>query len=241
MSLRFAYGLVLLLILPTQSIACIWQNGQSPYWSSLQIPVCFNAPSASERRNSLTDFRRAQRIIQSAYEGLSRSSSIQFVGFDLCTDENPRTQKIRIDLQETGSTGEAAGIGPGYSTVATNLTIPYLMAPRNGTPAQINETNLSFLIVHETMHLLGFHHDKSRGDHKYFSTLSNAIIVGPFDANSAMSMELAENTLINRNEPISRSAPYLSQGDRHCLNLLAERNITSREESTSHTRTPQER
>lgn len=241
MQILVSFGLIFLAFFPKVALACIWQNGPSPYWSSLQIPVCFNPPSAVERRNSLTDFRRAQRIIQTAYEGMSQAGSFQFVGFDLCTDESPRTQKIRIDLQETGSTGEAAGIGPGYSTAATNITMPYRMASRDGAVAPINETNLSFLIVHETLHLLGFHHDKSRDDQKYFSSLADAIVVGGFDANSAMSMELEDNNLINRNESMSRSPPYLSPGDRQCLNLLAERQIISRGSLSSEPSVPQER
>lgn len=161
---------------------------------------------------------------------MNGASPIRFVGFGYCEEENPRTQKIRIDLAETGGTGEAAGIGPAYSTLETNLTLPYIMAGKVASQPinPINETNLSLLLVHETMHLLGFQHDKPREDTKYFSTFTNTVIIGDFDSQSAMSMELADNTLISRNEPMSRGAPYLSTGDRHCLNLLAERRISTR-------------
>jgi len=225
------------LLAPTVVYACIWQNGPAPYWPSLQIPVCFNPPSATERRSSLTEFRRAQGIIQRAYEGMSAASSVRFVGFGFCEEENPRTPKIRIDLAETGSTGEAAGIGPSFSTTETNLTIPYIMAGKISSQP-INETNLSFLTVHETMHLLGFQHDKTREDAKYFSTLRNTVVIGAFDPQSAMSMELDDNTLISRNQPMSRSSPYLSAGDRHCLNLLAERQITTRGVTDTQQSTP---
>ncbi len=208
--------------------ACLWQNGPAPYWESTQIPVCFNPPSSAERRNSLTEYRRAQGIIQRAYEGMSAVSPFRFTGFGLCADETPRSPQIRIDLSESGSTGEAAGIGPSVARLPTNLTMPYLMGPREGTPQPINETNLSFLLVHETLHLLGFQHDKPRDDAKYFNQLTNTVIIGGYDAQSAMSMELSDNTLINRNEPMARSAPYLSSGDQHCLNLLANRQITTR-------------
>lgn len=218
-------------VYPCVSSACIWQNGDAPYWPSNTIEVCFNAPSATELRDSIAAFNSARIQVRAAYDNLSLQSPISFVGFQTCTDEgnSSRTPKIRIDLAQDSGIPAAGSIGPSSSTNATNIVVPYMVTVKSGNssaPQPVNPHNLGFAIQHETLHLLGFRHDCRRDDAKYFSQLNRTVEVGAFDATSVMTITEDETNRMTQNREVLRQPPFLSDGDRACLRLLATRQIS---------------
>lgn len=218
------------MIYPNVSSACLWQNSDAPFWPSNTIEVCFNAPSAAERRDSIAAFNSARIQVRRAYENLNEQSPFNFIGFQTCDDEghSTRTPKVRIDLTQDSVIPSAASIGPESSTRATNLVVAYSIIPNgseNAVPQAYHPHNLEFIIQHETLHLLGFHHDRTRDDTKYFSSLNRVVEVGGFDATSVMTMSLDDANQMTQNRAIARQPPFLSEGDRACLTLLANRRI----------------
>lgn len=221
---------ILITIYSLQTFSCIWQNSENPFWPSSRIEVCFLPPSPGEQEN-LSLFTEAKRIATQGLQDIDRQTQMSFFGYNECTDHNttPRGAKIRIDLSSTRNVGEAASIGPGSSQSAVNLTLPYLRGNDKDSPLLHlqNSFAIQYILTHELLHLLGFHHDRPRGETKDMdaATRGNALVIGDFDPNSIMNLSSPMGVAAQANRENPTENPILSPADIHCINRVADRTI----------------
>lgn len=221
-----------------QTYACIWQNGENPFWPSSRLEVCFIPPSAAEREN-LNLFTEAKTIATQGLQDIDSQTDMSFFGFNECTDHNtsPRTPKIRIDLSSTRTVGEAASIGPASSQSSVNLTLPYLRGADKDSPMNTlqNSFAIRYILTHELLHLLGFHHDRQRGETKDIdaAVLNNALVIGDFDPHSVMNLSSPMGVAAQTNRANPTDNPILSPGDISCINRVADRTIHQQQEMTT--------
>lgn len=231
--MRYSLGLIFLIFTQESAVACIWQNNTDPFWPSTNIEVCFLPPDAEDLQN-IDAFNAAKEIMIQTYRDFDRQSDFSFNGFSECNDLNAtnRSPKIRIDLTTAQINGEAESIGPASSTQTKNLTISYVVAEsKESTSLQPRHpTNIQFLVFHETMHLLGFHHECVRTDTKRINSYNEngALILGNFDPESVTYVTDETNNNMSLNIPVRPTTPRLSVEDRRCLRILADRSINSR-------------
>jgi hypothetical protein len=170
--------------------ACIFQSdnkdGSSPFWNSTRIEVCFlpalpRSPTEGQAPNALDSeylsiYNRNKALIRRTFESqFNMRAGFDMHGFNTC-NPNDRTQKVRIDLNGFGGGigAVASSIGPLSSTRSANIDIVTANSdweagftkpfdPEN-MPERIRTFNsadhISWVSLHETMHLLGLHHSE---------------------------------------------------------------------------------
>lgn len=237
----FFYALLTSVIMLPPANACIWQNDTSPFWPSRRIEVCFVNPDANDQQNR-ESYQQAQNIVIQAFQNIDQQTDFSFFGFSQCNDtlSPQRSSKIRVDLSTTVTVGQAASIGPSSAQSAANLTLPYLARTNKDSSDHTlqNSFAIQYILTHEALHLLGFHHDRSRDNVKDLGQYTSpTILVGDFDPLSVMNLDspMGVAAQANRNNPTGH--PILSPGDISCLNQVANRTI---QQNSSTPSTPME-
>ena len=186
----------LILCVNCKSVACIWEKASPAYWPSTNIPVCF------VNNNSETQVSEKMNIIRNAYVRLNNKTDFQFSGFNSCSDVSPKLPAIRIQIT-TDAVGRAYSIGPASSTWPINMDLP----------SSESDVQLAGTTIHETLHLLGFHHDDQYDSYgvRKLARDTNLLVNGDYDPTSIMaSQRLA-----------------LSPNDIRCINLVAQKSFVS--------------
>jgi hypothetical protein len=240
--------LIILCWIPTSS-ACIWQSqnksGNSPFWPSNNIEVCFTPATAVNMmgvENPLDlEYRQMfQRNIQVIKETLERQinarTNLNLSGFAICPPlgQAPPSM-IRIDINGTqGSGAMAASIGPRSAKDEVNVNLNSLdqqwpggqKPDMNSTPlpARIRTFNdrrqMSWVSLHEVMHLLGFHHSEYWDKDMSGADIDIAAVTQVGDGLDPYSVMTRGFRSIDANGFAS-----LSERDVACLNKVADRSI----------------
>lgn len=214
----------------TQATACIWQGGDSAFWSSYRIEVCFIPATGIELTEHRDLYLRAKRIIENGYRLFNQETSLEFFGFNDCHDmtNSQRSEKIRIDLMLTDGLGRAYSVGPASARYEHNMILTYAMQAAktsDGLPRPILEENLLFLVLHESMHLLGIHHEHPRNSKWWAEMAQDVFFLENFDAGSVMNITPEEMGNLTNNRSILRAAPFLTIDDKRCIDAIVSRDI----------------
>ncbi|GEM_PF-6964880 len=234
--------------IPTSS-ACIWQSqnksGNSPFWPSNNIEVCF-APATAvnmmgvENPLDLEYRQMFQRNIQVIKETLERQinarTNLNLSGFAICPPlgQAPPSM-IRIDINGTqGSGAMAASIGPRSAKDEVNVDLNSLDQQWPGgqrpdmsstpLPARIRTFNdrrqMSWVALHEVMHLLGFHHSEYWDEDMTGADIDIAAV-------TQVGSELDPYSVMTRSfrSIDANGFASLSERDVACLNKVADRSI----------------
>lgn len=223
------------------------KSGASPFWPSNNIEVCFAPPKPQPMGDVLNPLDYEYRTHYSNNIALMRRTlenqintrtAFNLTGFGYCNDqEDPnRSSKIRIDLNDTEGNGAlASSIGPQSMNQSTNLMISSLDQDWPGgvkpnfndgspIPRRVRTFNssrhMSWVILHETLHLLGFHHTEY-----WDQNMENADI----DLEKVIQFGIGEDTqsVMNRGTANydSSGMALLSERDVACLNHVANKTI----------------
>jgi hypothetical protein len=243
------YALVILLITMDISQGCIWQSknlsGETPFWESKTIEVCFAPPNPqplSNAENLLDDEYRAQfneniQIVKATFERqINNRTSFKMQGFNLCSSDDDSKDMIRINMNDSQGAGAmASSIGPRSRQESENVTMsstdeawPGGIKPSftNGEelPNRVRTFNtrrvVSWVALHETMHLLGLHHSEY-----WDEDMSGADI----DVEEVIQFGLLQDSdsVMTRGQVNTDSIglAVLSETDVSCLNHIADQTI----------------
>lgn len=203
-----------------EASACVWQNGENPFWQSNEIQICFVDP-ASESMDP--NERQARRLIKEAVEReFNNRTNISFTGFQSCEhnyhrqgENNSLPPMIRMELSPGFGSGQAHSIGPASSTSHVNIRVDYLSVgstseePRTRAPIDMQDEAL-----HELMHLLGFHHGFFHTNSKAAESYENLIFLNEYDPQS-----------ITIPAPTRDPTGRFTAADIECINKVADRSI----------------
>ncbi len=223
--------IVLSCLITTPLWACIWQGGENAYWPSNRIEVCFLEANPNDLEHEQA-FSAAIELATQAYVEMSQQTDFHFFGFQTCVfnEDSELTPMIRVDFSTEVTLGHAVSKGPGASTEPINIVMPYLDRSGKDDNPQGVQTDfaIKYIMIHETLHLLGFSHDSPRDPIKDTNRFPpHTLIVGDFDPLSVMHLFSPMGIAAQTNQQNPTTNPILSSGDISCLNQVARRTIDS--------------
>lgn len=228
--------------------ACIFQShnksGKSPFWPSSKIEVCFlppkpqthiSAPNPLDETYQKKYEENAATVRRTLVEQINGRTKFKMTGFQTCQDADRGKPMIRINLNGAGGGGGAlaASIGPNSSGEAENITMTTVNAewsatgkPQKGasTGERVrvfhDQRHISWIALHETLHLLGLHHTEY-WDRDMTDSDPDALRV------TQVGSQPDQLSMMNREQRNFDAAgiAQLSERDVQCLDLIADRRV----------------
>lgn len=238
-------GILWLSLIQSHSHACIWQDGDQPFWPSNEIEVCFL--SQDQEHSAIPELALAYKNARESIERVlnqqinARNTGFKLYGFKSCTydyrKQGPRADlppMIRIELSADGKlVGQSAMtnglIGPLNGSKSVNTTISYasrqariVNGKKDGTKFWKSQVSPRFeeIVLHEILHIFGIHHAYYWDDEAELQEATGGRYVKLGESMDGQSMMCN----VQGCDPNS-NGPVLSQGDIRCLQAIANRSI----------------
>lgn len=236
--MKLLMGIMLLVFGFQNTHACIWQDGDSPFWPSNKIEVCFLSqdPAVTSDPSLVKSYedarQRIQRVLNQQFN--LRNTGFQLHGFKTC-DYDHRTQgakdnlpqMIRINLSNDNKTRDSVEItngliGPINGKKSVNVHLRYVNQVQRSKAdktkhwkSMLDGPHADGLILHEILHMFGIHHEHNWNDEPKLKehTLGKFVKLGNMDHESIICVDpaLCEG----------QASSVLSKGDIRCLQAIS--------------------